>query len=256
MHCLAICGKYPVCGCLGFHVVRTDLTAYCTADHDRSFSITTNQRSVSDFQGVAFFSTVRVSSADWLLLSNSLNMSEATGYLGKSQTPPNIQKSIMDAQPKDLITPEKHLPDDLLKRPWASPPTRIRYRGPYQDDGTYTVVCGLRTVLARFLIWFNLPFCWFVGSAIATRHIDHWLNAHFSGSDATVAVTFVVTYIVYTILAHTVAVFGAIGYELWWNPYARAPTLRGEVGREEEVAMVKQNRKIARQIVRTLLPFL
>jgi len=183
-------------------------------------------------------------------------MSEATGYLEKSQTPPNIQKSIMYAQSKDLITPEKPVSNDMLKGAWASPPTRIRYRGPYQDDSTYTVICGLRTVLARFLIWFNLPLCWFVGTAIATRHIDQWLEARFSGSEAPVAITFVVLYVIYTVLAHTVAVFGAIGYELWWNPYARAPTLRGEVGREEEVAMVKQNRKIARRIARTFLPCL
>ena len=197
-----------------------------------------------------------MTSADSLLISSLLNMSGATGYLEKSQTPPNIQKPIMDAQPKDLIALEKHVQVDSLKRPWASPPTRIQYRGPYQDDSTYTVICGLRTVLARFLIWFNLPLCWFVGLTIATRHIDQWLDAHFSGSGATIAVTFVVTYIVYTFLSHTVAVFTAMGYELWWNPYARAPTLRGEVGREEEVAMVKENRKIARRMARTFLPCL
>ena len=171
------------------------------------------------------------------------------------------QQHIMeDAQqpPKeDLITSQKPIMNDLpSKRPWANPPTRIRHRGPYQDDSTYAVICGLQTVLSRFLIWFNLPLCWFVGIAIATRHIDQWLAAYFSGPEARVAITFVVTYIVYTVLAHTVAVFAAIGYELWWNPYARAPTLRGEVGREEEVAMVKENRKIAKRMARTFLPCL
>jgi len=216
--------------------------------------------------------TVRVSSAD-SILSSSLKMSDATGYLEKSQIPLNItetivnaqppeeittsQKSIMDTQqPKDLITSQKHIMADLPKRPWADPPTRIRYRGPDQDDSTYAVICGLQTVFARFLIWFNLPLCWFVGIVIATRHIDQWLAAHFSGPEARVAIAFVATYMVYTVLAHTVTVFGAIWYELWWNPYARAPTLRGEVGREEEVAMVKQNRKIARRMARTFLPCL
>lgn len=216
--------------------------------------------------------TVRVSSAD-SILSSSLKVSDATGYLEKSQIPLNItetimnaqppeeiitsQKSIMDTQqPKDLITSQKHIMADSPKRPWADPPTRIRYRGPDQDDSTYAVICGLQTVFARFLIWFNLPLCWFVGIVIATRHIDQWLAAHFSGPEARVAIAFVATYMVYTVLAHTVAVFGAIWYELWWNPYARAPTLRGEVGREEEVAMVKQNRKIARRMARTFLPCL
>ena len=171
------------------------------------------------------------------------------------------QQHIMeDAQqpPKeDLTTSQKPIMNDSpSKRPWANPPTRIRHRGPYQDDSTYAVICGLQTVLSRFLIWFNLPLCWFVGIAIATRHIDQWLASHFSGPEARVAIAFVATYMVYTVLAHTVTVFGAIWYELWWNPYARAPTLRGEVGREEEVAMVKQNRKIARRMARTFLPCL
>lgn len=145
---------------------------------------------------------------------------------------------------------------DPPKHSWASPPTRIRYHGPDQDDSTYAVICGLRTIFARFLVWFNLPLCWFVGIVIATRHIDQWLASHFSGSDARVAITFVAAYIVYAVLSHTVAVFVAVGYELWWNPYARAPTLRGEVGREEEVVMVKQNRKIAKRMARTFLPCL
>lgn len=211
------------------------------------------------FLGGLGHSTVKVMRADSILVSSSLKMSEATTFLESSQTPPNKPESIiMDAQqPKeDLITSRNPIMEEPSKRPWASPPTRIRYRGPYQDDSTYAVICGLRTVLARFLIWFNLPLCWFVGIVVATRHIDKWLASHFSGSDARVAIAFVATYIVYTVLSHTVAVFVAIGYELWWNPYARAPTLRGEVGREEEVAMVKQNRKIAKRMARTFLPCL
>jgi hypothetical protein len=210
-----------------------------------------------------------------MLISSSLEkMPQATNYLEESQKQPNNTESIMNAQqqPKDLIASQKPTTDaqqakdltssqkppmnDPPKRPWANPPTRIQYRGPHQDDSTYAVICGLRTVLARFLIWFNLPLCWFVGIAIATRHIDQWLASHFSGSEARVAITFVVAYIVYAVLAHTVAVFAAVGYELWWNPYARAPTLRGEVGREEEVAMVKENRRIAKRMARTFLPCL
>jgi hypothetical protein len=203
------------------------------------------------------YCTVRVIGADSFLISCTLKMSEATGYLERSQIPLHITEFIMDAQqPKDLVTSQKPIPKYTPDRQWSNPPTRIQYRGPYQDDSTYAVICGLQTILARFLIWFNLPLCWFVGIAIATRHIDQWLASHFSGPEARVAIAFVVAYIVYTVLSHTVAVFGAIGYELWWNPYARAPTLRGEVGRDEEVAMVKENRKIARRMARTFLPCL
>jgi hypothetical protein len=184
-------------------------------------------------------------------------MPEAAGYMEKSQQPQSNEPKVHMAETsKDTVLSQKPIPNDLHKHPWAIPPTRMRYSGPHQDDSTYAVICGLRTILARFLIWFNLPLCWFVGITIATRHIEQWLDAHFSGSESMVAITFVVIYIIYTILAHTVAVFAAIGYELWWNPYARAPTLRGEVGREEEVAMVMQNRIIARRMGRMLLPCL
>jgi hypothetical protein len=184
-------------------------------------------------------------------------MSEAAGYMEKLQQPPSYEcKSHTAETSKDTIASQKPIPSDLARHPWAVPPTSMRYRSPLQDDSTYAVICGLRTIFARFLIWFNLPLCWFIGITIATRHIERWLDAHFSGSESTVAITFVVIYIVYTVLAHTVAVFAAIGYELWWNPYARAPTLRGEVGREEEVVMVMQNRIIARRMGRMLLPCL
>ena len=46
-----------------------------------------------------------------------------------------------------------------------------------------------------------------------------------------------------------------IAYELWRNPYARAPTLRGKVGKDEEVAMLKENRLRARRLCRFLLPW-
>jgi hypothetical protein len=184
-------------------------------------------------------------------------MSEATGCMEKSQQPQSNEcKAHLAETSKDTGALQKPIPSDLLKRPWVYPPTRMRYHGLHQDDSTYAVICGLRTIFARFLIWFNLPLCWFVGITIATGHIERWLDAHFSGSESTVAITFVVIYIGYTIFAHTAAVFAAIGYELWWNPYARAPTLRGEVGREEEVAMVMQNRVIARRMGRMLLPCL
>jgi hypothetical protein len=198
--------------------------------------------------------------ADSILISSSLKMPEATNSSDELPTSPNNPESIIvddTQQPKEgLLSLQTPIMNDPPKHPWASPPIRVRYRGPYQDDSTYVVICGLRTVLARFLIWFNLPLCCFVGIAIATRHIDQWLASHFSGSDARVAIAFVATYIVYAVLSHTVAVFVAVGYELWWNPYARAPTLRGELGREEEIAMVKHNRTIAKRMARTFLPCL
>jgi hypothetical protein len=137
-----------------------------------------------------------------------------------------------------------------------SQPTSNMFQGPYQDDSTLAVYLNLRTIPARFLIWFNIAFSWLVGIAIATRSIDRVLDAYFPGFDkATVAITFVGVYIAHAILAHTLGVFYGMAYELWRNPYARAPTLRGKVGREEEAAMLKENRLRARRLCRFLLPW-
>ena len=137
-----------------------------------------------------------------------------------------------------------------------SQPPSNEFQGPKQDDSTLAVYIGLRTIPARFLIWFNTTFCLAVGIAIATRLIDGVLDAYFPGSDkATVAMSFVVFYAVYTLLAYTLGVFCGIVYELWRNPYARAPTLRGKVGREEEVAMMKENRLRAKRLCRFMMPW-
>ena len=107
------------------------------------------------------------------------------------------------------------------------------FHGPHQDDSTLTVYLNLRTIPARLLLWFNTTLCWIVGIAIATRSIDDVLDAYFLASDkATVAISFAVVYVVYTFLTYTLGVFCGLVYELWRNPYARAPTLRGQVGRE------------------------
>jgi hypothetical protein len=130
------------------------------------------------------------------------------------------------------------------------------FQGPYQDDSTLAVYFNLRTVPARLLIWFNIAFSWLVGTAIATRSIDGWLDAYFPGFDkVTVAINFAVIYIAHAFLAHTLGVFCGLVYELWRNPYARAPTLRGQVGREEEVAMLMENRSRAKRLCRFFVPW-
>ena len=148
---------------------------------------------------------------------------------------------------------ESDSPDKSQKQTQLSSST---FQGPYQDDSTLAVYLNLRTIPARFLIWFNITFSWVVGIALASRTIDGWLDAHFPGIDkGTVAISFVVVYVVYAILAHTLGVFCGLVYELWRNPYARAPTLRGKVDREEEVAMLVENRLRARRLCRVFVPW-
>ena len=45
----------------------------------------------------------------------------------------------------------------------------------------------------------------------------------------------------------TLGFTGAFGYELYWNPYFRAPSLRDKVSKEEEAAMARVNREGGQQ---------
>lgn len=50
-------------------------------------------------------------------------------------------------------------------------------------------------------------------------------------------------------LSHVVGTLGAAAWELWWNPYAYHPKLRGKLSAEEEEHMLAANREIARRVV-------
>jgi hypothetical protein len=168
----------------------------------------------------------------------------------------SLQGEKNDTTATTYHTSSTHSNSSPLEPQKQSQPTNNTFQGPYQDDSTLAVYLDLQTIPARFLLWFNIAFSWIVGIAIATRSIDGVLDAYFPGFDkATVAMVFAVIYIVYSILAHTLGVFCGLVYELWRNPYARAPTLRGKVGREEEVAMLMENRSRARRMCRFPLPW-
>lgn len=48
-------------------------------------------------------------------------------------------------------------------------------------------------------------------------------------------------------LTLTLGFTGAFGYELYWNPYFRAPSLRNKVSEDEEAAMARVNREGGKQ---------
>jgi hypothetical protein len=48
-------------------------------------------------------------------------------------------------------------------------------------------------------------------------------------------------------LTLTQGLTGAFGYELYWNPYFRAPSLRNKVSKEEEAVMATVNREGGKQ---------
>lgn len=140
--------------------------------------------------------------------------------------------------------------NDLEKETLQDPTSSWQRRNETeQDDNAFLVICGLRSVLARFCIWINMPFTWCLGGTIATGHVDRWLNLLFGEPNRkTAAITFVAMYVIYTVLTHTIFVYAALAHELWWNPYARAPSLRCQVDREEETAMLRTNRLLVRRV--------
>ena len=209
--------------------------------------------------------THAVQTAIYLSTDQDILPISSSNQAGRSRTSSNITNMDSKASSHGM---EKHddtaatcqtqsiNPDPTLESQKQSQPTIDTLQGPYQDDSTLAVYFSLRTIPARFLLWFNIAFSWIVGISIATRYVASWLDAYFPGFDkATVAINFVAIYIVYAILAHTLGVFCGLVYELWRNPYARAPTLRGKVGREEEVAMLMENRSRAMRLCRFFVPW-
>ncbi|KAM0723298.1 hypothetical protein Q7P37_001499 [Cladosporium fusiforme] len=147
--------------------------------------------------------------------------------------------------------------DNKLEQAWPKYSKHSSdFQGPSQDDSTYLVFWGLQTVLARFFLWVNIPLTWMVGAAFSTGQVDVWLHDFMTWlgayvsvpSELVVACVFVGGYVTWAFLSHTVCVFGALAHELWWNPYARAPSLKGRVGREEEEAMLLANRRVVRRV--------
>ena len=70
-----------------------------------------------------------------------------------------------------------------------------------------------------------------------------WLFEVLPWSQSTDLIVTCVLLNVWMVTTLTLGFTGAIGYEMYWNPYWRAPSLRGHVGKEEEAAMERVNRE-------------
>jgi len=117
------------------------------------------------------------------------------------------------------------------------------FRGPYQQDNVFSVFAGAQTRLTRFCLWFNLPLFVLTFVLLVKEKLGDWPYRVLPWSHFTNLVVVCVLVDVWMLLTFTLGFTGAIGYELYWNPYFRAPSLRGVVGREEEAAMARVNRE-------------
>lgn len=52
---------------------------------------------------------------------------------------------------------------------------------------------------------------------------------------------------IWMILKFTLGFTGGVGYEMYWNPYHRAPSLRNKISKDEEAAMARVNREGGQQ---------
>lgn len=50
------------------------------------------------------------------------------------------------------------------------------------------------------------------------------------------------------VVSHTLGFGGAWAWEIWWNPYARCPDMRGRVSEREEANMLEAGRERVREI--------
>lgn len=116
-----------------------------------------------------------------------------------------------------------------------------------QTDGTVTCLLNLRTLFARFLFWINLPFCWLGILLTLTGHVEAWRSRMPADERFWISVACGI-FGGWLVLSHTVGVFGAIAWELWWNPYVYHSGLRGKVRAEEEQQMLAANRNTAKRV--------
>lgn len=117
-----------------------------------------------------------------------------------------------------------------------------------QADGMLACLLHLQTLLARLSFWINLPFCWLVIILTLTGHAES------QRSRAPVEIQYWISIAAgifggWLLLSHTVGVFIPMSWELWWNPYAYHPKLRGKVTAKEEESMLMSNREIAKRVV-------
>lgn len=119
------------------------------------------------------------------------------------------------------------------------PPT---FRGPYQEDNVFNIFAGAQTRLARLCLWFNIPLFVLTVVLLVKEKLD-WPYQVLPWSPFANLIVVCVVVNVWMTLTFTLGFTGAIGYEMYWNPYFRAPSLRGVVGREEEDAMARVNRE-------------
>jgi len=107
-------------------------------------------------------------------------------------------------------------------------------------------MAGTQTKLARFCLWLNMPVFWITVALLVSERPFPWLFDILPWSRYTDLIVICILVDIWMILTLTLGFTGAFGYELYWNPYFRAPSLRNKLS-EEEAAMARVNREGGQQ---------
>lgn len=126
-------------------------------------------------------------------------------------------------------------------------PGQPTFRRPLRQDNIFRIWVGTKTRLARFCLWINMPLFCIASVLLVSGEPFPGLFNVLPWSQYTDLIVICVLLNVWMVLTLTLGFTSAVGYELYWNQYWRAPSLRNRVGNEEEAAMARVNRESGKQ---------
>lgn len=117
------------------------------------------------------------------------------------------------------------------------------------NNNAFPVFTGLQTYTARLMLWLNLPSCYLILLATLTGHLEAWRQSLPPSQQRAVSY-FAGFFGAWLFISHLYGIPGAWLWELWWNPFARMPALKGKVDRAEMQRTAEENRAIARGVLK------
>ena len=148
----------------------------------------------------------------------------------------NIRHSQRKSIPKALsIVAERHL---TQKRQ----PT---FRNPYQQNSIVRITVGAQTKVARFRLWLNMLLFWTMLILLVPEKPFLWLFDVLPWSSYTNTIVICILLDIWMVLTLTLSFTGTIGYEFYWDPYFRAPSLRTRLARRKKRLWQEESRRRA-----------
>lgn len=118
-----------------------------------------------------------------------------------------------------------------------------------QSDSTFLVFSSLQTHVARFMLWLNIPGCYLILLAVLTGRLETWKSTLPPSQQHAISY-FLGFFGAWLFVSHFFGIAGAWLWELWWNPYARRPSLNGRIDQAASQRLAEENRLLARAVLR------